>query len=230
MLLAWLAGAFIAGIAGSLYVSSAVGMAGVCAPSRRGSANPHLTAMRPPSDGYRDKVVPPGAGHQRWAGRGRPAGCWVQMWGHGLRTRQVRGPLAPGEKPMLVTVDGRRYQCQVYDAVVIVEPRSVLRYRYFSASAIAMALFGVDGEPAPEVRRRVSPWRTVGHAACRGWMTLRHWIDVARQGLLPGARHRVAGDDRAVASRVAHAVAARAPPRWDAPIAARAFAGAALPA
>ncbi len=157
----------------------------------------------------------------------------MQLWGHGLRTRQVRGPLAPGEKPVLVTVDGRRYQCQICDAVVIVEPRSVLRYRHFSASAIAMALalFGVEDLPAPEVRRRVSPWRTVGHSACGGWITLHRWIDVARQGrLLPGARHRVAGNDRAVASRVAHAVAARAPPPWDAPIAARAFAGAALPA
>lgn len=157
----------------------------------------------------------------------------MQLWGHGLRTRQVRGPLAPGEKPVLVTVDGRRYQCQICDAIIIVEPRSVLRYRHFSASAIAMALalFGVDGEPAPEVRRRVSPWRTVGHAAYRGWLTLHRWIDVARQGLLlPGVRHRVAGDDRAVAVRVARAVASRAPPPWDAPVAARAFAGAALPA
>lgn len=155
------------------------------------------------------------------------------LWGHGLRTRQVRGPLVFGERPTLVTVEGRRYQCQLCDAVVIVEPRSVLRYRHFSASAItmALALFGVDELPAPEVRRRVSPWCTVGHAACRGWVTLHRWIEVARQGLLvPGARHRVTGDDRMVASRVAHAIAARAPPPWDAPIAARAFAGAALAA
>ena len=53
----------------------------------------------------------------------------MRLWGHGLRTRQVRGPLAPGEKPVLVTVDGRRYQCQMCDAIIIVEPRSVLRYR-----------------------------------------------------------------------------------------------------
>lgn len=152
------------------------------------------------------------------------------LWGHGLRTRQVRGPLAADQKPSLVTIDGRRYRCQLCEAVVIVEPRSVLRYRHFSASAIAMALalFGVDGKSAPEVRRGVSPWRTVGHAACCGWLTLHRWIDVARQGrLLPGACDRVAGDDRAVASRVAHAIAARAPPPWDAPIASRAFAGAA---
>jgi hypothetical protein len=157
----------------------------------------------------------------------------VQLWGHGQRTRQVRGPLAVSETPVLAAVSGRRYQCQACGAVVIVEPRSVLRYRYFSASAIAMALalFGVDGQPAPEVRRRVSPWRTVGHAACRGWVTLLRWIDVARLGgLLPGVCHRVAGGDREVAARVARAVASRAPPPWDAPTAARAFAGAALPA
>jgi hypothetical protein len=157
----------------------------------------------------------------------------VQLWGHGLRARQVRGPLAFSEAPRLLTLEGRRYQCQLCEAVIIVEPRSVLRYRHFSGSAIAMALalFGVEGAPAAEVRRRVSPWRTVGHAACRGWVTLHRWIDVARQGrLLPAVRHRAAGDDRAVAARVARAVASRAPPPWDAPIAARAFAGAALPA
>lgn len=157
----------------------------------------------------------------------------MQLWGHGLRARQVRGPLAIGEDPCLVTVDGRRYQCRICEAVIIVEPRSVLRYRHFSGSAIAMALalFGVEGTSAIEVRRRVSPWRTVGHAACRGWVTLHRWIDVARQGeLLPAVRHRAAGDDRGVAARVARAVASRAPPPWDAPIAARAFAGAALPA
>jgi hypothetical protein len=157
----------------------------------------------------------------------------VQLWGHGLRARQVRGPLAFSEAPRLLTVEGRRYQCQLCEAVMIVEPRSVLRYRHFSASAIAMALalFGVEGAPAAEVRRRVSPWRTVGHDACRGWMTLHRWIDVARQGrLLPAVRHRAAGDDRGVAARIARAVASRAPPPWDAPVAARAFAGAALPA
>jgi hypothetical protein len=157
----------------------------------------------------------------------------VQLWGHGLRTRQVRGPLAFGAPADLVTVDGRRYQCQICEAVSIVEPRSVLRYRHFSASAIAMALalFGVEGASPIQVRRRVSPWRTVGHAAYRGWVTLHRWIDVARQGeLLPAVRHRAAGDDRGVAARIARAVASRAPPPWDAPVPARAFAGAALPA
>jgi hypothetical protein len=157
----------------------------------------------------------------------------VQLWGHGLRARQVRGPVAFGGDPALVTVDGRRYQCQVCEAVLIVEPRSVLRYRHFSGSAVAMALalFGVEGASAAQVRRRVSPWRTVGNDACRGWVTLHRWIDVARGGqLLPAASHRVAGDDREVAARVARAVASRAPPPWDAPVGARAFAGAALPA
>jgi len=157
----------------------------------------------------------------------------VQLWGHGLRARQVRGPLAFGEDPDLVTVEGRRYQCQICEALIIVEPCSVLRYRHFSASAIvmALALFGLEGASAAQVRRRVSPWRTVGHAACHGWVTLHRWIDVARQGrLLPAMRHRAAGDDRGVAARVARAVASRAPPPWDASVAARAFAGAALPA
>lgn len=157
----------------------------------------------------------------------------MQLWGHGLRARQVRGPLVFGEDPGLVTVEGRRYQCQRCEAMIIVEPRSVLRYRHFSASAITMALslFGVEGASAAKVRRRVSPWRTIGHAACLGWVTLHRWIDVARQGrLLPSMRHPAAGDDREVAARVARAVASRAPPPWDASVTARAFAGAALPA
>ena len=157
----------------------------------------------------------------------------MRLWGHGLRARQVRGPLAFGEDPALVSVEGRRYQCQLCEAVIIVEPRSVLRYRHFSASAIAMALalFGVEGASAAQVRRRVSPWRTVGHAACRGWVTLHRSIEVARKGqLLSAVRHRAAGDDRGVAARVARAVASRAPPPWDASVAARAFAAAALPA
>jgi len=157
----------------------------------------------------------------------------VQLWGHGVRARQVRGPLAFGEDPSLVTVEGRRYQCQRCEVVIIVEPRSVLRYRHFSGSAVAMALavFGVESASAAQARRRVSPWRTIGHAACRGWVTLHRWIAVAREGrLLPAVRHRAAGDDRRVAARVARAVASRAPPPWDASVAARAFAGAALPA
>jgi hypothetical protein len=148
-----------------------------------------------------------------------------------VRERQLRGPLAVEEEPALVSVGGRRYQCQICDAVVVVVPRAVLRYRHFSGSAVAMALalFGVDGLPAPTVRRRVSPLLIVGHTACRDWITLHRWIAVAREGrLLPGARHRVAGGDRHVAARVARAVASRAPPPWDAAIAARAFAGAAL--
>jgi hypothetical protein len=155
------------------------------------------------------------------------------LWGHGMRERQVRGPLAAGDDPALVTIGARRFQCQDCGAVIVVVPRAMLRYRYFSGSAIAMALalFGVEGRPAAEVRRRTSPWHTVGDAACRGWITLRRWIAAARAGrLLPGARHRVSGDDRQVAGRVARAVSSRAPPPWDAPIAARAFAGAALPA
>lgn len=157
----------------------------------------------------------------------------MRLWGHGLRASQVRGPLAFGEEPGLVTVEGRRYQCRVCEAVIIVEPRSVLRYRHLSASAIAMALalFGVEGTSAAQVRRRVSPWRSVGHAAYRGWVTLHRWIDVARESrLLPAMRHRAAGDDRGLASRIARAVASRAPPPWDASVTARTFAGAALPA
>ena len=37
----------------------------------------------------------------------------IQIHGHGLRERHVRGPLGPGEKAGAVGVSGRRYLCVV---------------------------------------------------------------------------------------------------------------------
>ena len=65
-----------------------------------------------------------------------PVGGRIQIHGHGLRERQVRGPLGPGEKAVAVGVPGRRYRCMVCGAVVLVVPREVLPRRQYSAAAI----------------------------------------------------------------------------------------------
>ena len=58
-----------------------------------------------------------------------------------------------------------------------VVPREVTAQMLFSAPAIALALalYGLLGQSAREVRAVVSPWREVGTPA-GGWKTLRRWI------------------------------------------------------
>lgn len=164
----------------------------------------------------------------------RPVGGLIALHGHGLRTRQVRGPLSPDEPSTTVEVACRRYRCQCCHAVLIVVPRGVLPHRYFSASAIslALALFGVERLTATEVRRRISPWRVVGDAAASSWVALLRWCAAAKTGRLwrGVVRPLPTGTCRAVAEHVALALASRAPPPWEATVAVRAFAGAALAA
>lgn len=161
----------------------------------------------------------------------RPVGGRIALHGHGLRGRQVRGPLSADGPPVTVEILCRRYRCQCCGAVLVVVPRGVLPHRYFSASAIAwaMALYGVEHRPPPEVRRRTSPWSVVGETAAPLWMALTRWVAAAKAGRLwPGlVRPRATDTRREVAERIALALASRAPPPWDAPAPVRAFAGAA---
>jgi hypothetical protein len=124
-------------------------------------------------------------------GPGRPLGEGLAMHGHGLRSRQMRGPPRPGFRPELVEVVTRRYQCQHCAAVVVVAPAAVLPRRYFSAAAIgwALALFGLARLSAAAVRKLVSPWRHVGATAARTWGSLRRWARAVRdRRLFPGVR------------------------------------------
>lgn len=125
----------------------------------------------------------------------------------------------------------RRYQCQMCRAVILVVPRTTLPRRWYSASAIALALalFGVAAATPAEVRRKLSPFRQIGYAATTKWRTLLRWADAVRaRGLFPEAR---ASPDsfsrRQIAERAAMTLASRAPPPWDDPAPARAFRGAA---
>lgn len=146
----------------------------------------------------------------------RPLGQGLRLWGHGLRQRQVRGPLSPQGAPQLVTVRVRRYQCQECGATVQVGPRGLLRRRHYAAAAVALAmcLYGLLGLSAAAVRKAVSPWTVVGAAAAGRWATLLRWGKAARNGTLyPSLRKSPAEFSlRLVAQRVAMAAVAAAPP------------------
>lgn len=154
------------------------------------------------------------------------------LHGHGLRVRDQWGPPDATAPPVVGEVVGRRYQCQLCDAVLLVLPRGVLRRRLYSAAALALALalWGADELTPAKVRARVSPLRIVGATAARGWASLRRWAKAVRTGALFGSvRGNCVGTRlREVAARAATTLAAYAPSCADAlPISTRAFLGAA---
>lgn len=146
--------------------------------------------------------------------------------GHGIRSRQVRGPLEPGGEPQLLALQLRRYLCVACGAVLTVAPAAVLPRRLFTAGAIALALalWSVAGVPSPAVRDRISPHKAIGHASARTWLTLRHWTRSAR--CLFGAVRPWPDSwpPRKAAERIATTLASLCPEAGKLP--ARAFAGA----
>ena len=162
----------------------------------------------------------------------RPMGGRLVLHGHGRRERQLRGPLAPGEPPVVRLFFVRRYRCTRCRALTTVAPAETVSRRLFSgpAIALALALFGVMGLCLPAVRKHVSPWAVVGPTAATGWGTVERWVDAARAGaLFPCVRRVPPGwTDRQVAERVATTLAALAPLGTGPPdIATCAFLGAA---
>jgi hypothetical protein len=161
-----------------------------------------------------------------------PVGGRIQVHGHGLRERQVRGPLGPGEKAVVIGVPGRRYRCVVCDSVFLVVPREVLPRRQYSAAAIgfALALWGLVGLTATAVRLRINPSKVLGFDAMTGWVTLRRWAKAVKtRCLFPSVP--AAGPSatlRTVAALAATALAASADPATrHLPLERRAFLGAA---
>jgi hypothetical protein len=154
----------------------------------------------------------------------------IQLHGHGTRERQVGGPGAPEAPAVLVSILARRYRCVPCGAVVIVVPREVCGRRVYSASAIglALALWGLLGATAAQVRQRVCPSTVVGAAAATGWATLRRWArGIARRLLFPSVPSGPSAPLRLVAARAAAALAASADPTTRAlSIEHRAFLGA----
>src|SRR5690348_13799716 len=70
----------------------------------------------------------------------RPVGEPLGLHGHGLRERQLRGPLGPEQEPQMCVVRVRRYLCRRCGATLTVVPQGVLPRRLFSAAAIGLAL------------------------------------------------------------------------------------------
>jgi hypothetical protein len=95
--------------------------------------------------------------------------------------------------------------------------------------AWALALFGVSGLSEQDVRRSMSPWRIVGAAAARRWVSLRRWVAVVMRRRLFGRLPRPPDGRtaRQAAAAIAIAVSAHAPPTLASlPLPARAFFGA----
>ena len=167
----------------------------------------------------------------RCAAASRPLGRALQIWGHGLRDRQQRGPLEPLGEPVEVTIRVRRYVCRLCTAVIVVVPLGVIAGRLFSAAAIGLALvlFGVAELPMAEVRRRVSPWTQVGASAQGSWLGLRRWVHAIRERRLFASVRRAPArfSARQVAERAAMTLAALALPSLAAAaVEQRVFAGA----
>lgn len=153
------------------------------------------------------------------------------LHGHGRRTRQLRGPPSPHASPEVQLVLVRRYLCNRCKVSSTVAPRETVTRRLYSATAIALALalFGVLGMALYKVRKKVSPWETLGATSAATWCTVPRWTDAVREGRLFKVRRAPDGwTPRQVAARAATTLAARAPLAPGPPdIVAAAFLGAA---
>jgi len=131
----------------------------------------------------------------------------------------------------MVILQVRRYRCQPCGAVLTVTPRETATSRLYTLSAVAwaLALFGIARLPEPDARRSTSPWRIVGAAAARRWVTLRRWIAAVTERRLFGRLPRPPDGRtaRQTAAAIAIAASAHAPPTLaSVPLPARAFFGA----
>ncbi len=166
-------------------------------------------------------------------GAGRPSGRPLGLVGHGVRERQLRGPLCPNEPTTIVTIPLRRYLCRRCGAVITVVPRGLVPRLHYGAVALGLALLwlGVIGDSFAHVRRRLSPWKVSFDGV--GWATLRRWIaDIDAGRLLRGIRASPSfWSAKQRAERAAMTLIALAPPTLDDPRdEARVVAGAALAA
>lgn len=164
-----------------------------------------------------------------------PAGRAKVLIGHGLVSRQVRGPLEVGGPTGEHVLMLRRYLCRACGHTLTVGPRGLVGRRYYSGQAIALVLALLATGPAAAARQRVA---TAGRLDRTGldrldrWPACERWVEAARRAVLfPGLGHHDAGlSRRAVAERTALALAGRAGLGRGFDLAERAFAGAALAA
>jgi hypothetical protein len=104
--------------------------------------------------------------------------------GHGLRTRQVRGPADARGVPEIRTLRVRRYRCRLCGGITTVLPQGLTARRHYSASAIGLSLclYGMQGLSLGETRRRVCAWRFALEP--ERWTTLPAWVVAIEQGRL----------------------------------------------
>jgi hypothetical protein len=102
----------------------------------------------------------------------RPVGESLGIWGHGVRERQVVGPLEPGEPTTRVVVTVRRYLCRRCGLVMTVLPRGVSAGRWYPLWVIVLALASwVAGHSSRAVRGLISPDASTSPS----WPSLRRW-------------------------------------------------------
>jgi hypothetical protein len=79
--------------------------------------------------------------------------------------------------PTVTVLKLRRYRCQRCRAVLLSCPRGVLpRLRYTAvAVALALVLWGVEGDPGHAVRHVVAPLPSSGDERFHGWRSLSRW-------------------------------------------------------
>lgn len=97
------------------------------------------------------------------------------LHGHGLRARQLRGPIDVDARATITVLRVRRYRCSACGATTTVVPREFAH----PTAVLALRDWSIAHASSDAVRARVSPWRVRGLSA-RGWRTLRAWVDVLR--------------------------------------------------
>lgn len=136
----------------------------------------------------------------------------VNVQGHGVVERHQRGPARPGEPGENARAPIRRYRCVPCGAVIRVVPSAAVARKHFSGAAIALslALWGLSGLSAAEVRAIVNDRETDGES---GWASLIRWArEIAEGTLFPELGLRgVAGTARELAAKAASALCGWAP-------------------
>lgn len=122
--------------------------------------------------------------HCRWCkAASQPVGRPLVLVGHGVRRRQLWGPLQPKGPPRLVEAFVRRFLCRQCQQTMTVGPRQRQRQRLYNASTLllALALWGLCGMGSVALRALLSPWQGT---APQSWASLRRWVKAALAGQL----------------------------------------------
>jgi len=155
---------------------------------------------------------------------GRPTGGPLGLHGHGVRDRQVRGPLEITAASTTSVIACRRYLCVGCGAVITVVPGGIEPRRHYGRAAIclALALWALGGQPTTVVRERVGAWPS---QEATSWRTLRRWATAIASGAWSWCAAAVGLAPRAAAARAAQIAAGLAPTLTVGPVCALAYAG-----